>query len=119
MTYFTTPENPVARTEHQCSVCYRAIEPGERYLRGRGFDGGDAWTFRQCSHCKAVTKLYDPRDAQGLVSEDGFQDWLDNRARDLVELRHKAGFRMRWRAKGGTMLPIPETTGAEPEVSDG
>lgn len=44
--YFTTPEHPKARIQHQCSTCHRIIEPGETYHRGRGYDGGEAETAR-------------------------------------------------------------------------
>lgn len=114
--YFTTPETPVARTRHFCTNCYRVIDPGEMYQRGRGYDGGDAWTYKTCAHCQAVIRLYDPQDYNGLYSEDGMEAWLDNGARDVSEARHMAGYRMRWRTKSGALLPIPNRTNRSEET---
>lgn len=105
--HFTTPENPKARIQHQCSSCFRVIEPGETYQRGRGYDSGDAWTWRCCEHCQAIVRIYDPRDWHDLISEEGMRDWIDNGARDVRELRHMAQLRMKWRTKAGTLLPVP------------
>lgn len=105
--YFTEHEHPRARKPHSCTTCSRRIDVGETYWRGRGFDGGDAWVWKSCEHCHAVTKLYDPQDVDGLYSEGGMEGWMDDGARDIAELRHMAGYRMRWRTKRGTLLPIP------------
>lgn len=105
--YFTKHEHPRARVAHTCTICYRTIDAGETYWRGRGYDGGDAWTWRTCEHCYAVGKIYDPRDYDGLLSEDSYRDWLDDGARDIAELRHMVGLRMRWRNKQGDLLPVP------------
>ena len=107
MSTWTTPEKRTARKEHWCEGCFRRIHPGETYTHQRGFDGGDVWTFRQCAHCLAVTELYDPRDTDGCISQDGYDAWTDNRPRDWTEARHMAGWNMRWRTTSGTLLPIP------------
>ncbi len=114
---WTTTEHHVARKMHRCSVCIRRIDPGETYGRQRGFDGGDVWTFRSCAHCEAVTALYDPRDMDDLISEDGHAGWTEGPGRDIAELRAQAGFRMGWRARSGRLLPIPElAAGGSPLV---
>lgn len=108
--WWTDPTTPTARKSHVCSVCNRRIDPGEKYYRSRGFDGGDAWTFRQCAHCQAVTRLYDPRDSDDLISQDGHLYWTEDRARDVAELRAMAGFRMGWRTRSGALVPAPGDT---------
>ncbi|WP_454232169.1 hypothetical protein [Mycolicibacterium fortuitum] len=45
---------PVARKAHRCSMCYRTIEPGEKYSRSFNVDSGDAWTWKECEHCEAM-----------------------------------------------------------------
>lgn len=105
--HFTEPATQRARIAHQCSLCFRRIDPGETYMRVRGFDGGDAWTFRGCAHCEELRKLYDLTDHDGLVGEEGAEYWLDNGPRDVREARHMAQFKMRWRTKAGTLLPVP------------
>jgi len=105
--YSTEPEYRRARKSHCCSTCLRKIDPGETYSHSRGFDGGDAWTFKQCAHCETVTKVYAPLDYDDVISYDGFDGWLDDGARDVEELRAMAGWRMQWRTRGGTLLPVP------------
>jgi hypothetical protein len=111
--YFTEREHPRARIEHWCTTCCRRIDPGETYWRGRGYDGGEAWTWRSCEHCMAVTRIYDPRDHDDLFSESGMHDWIDNGARDIAELRHMVGYRMRWRTKTGALLTVPIHTNGD------
>lgn len=106
--HFTTPETRKARKSQQCTVCYRVIDPGETYRRGRGFDGGDAWTWADCAHCFAVQKLYDPSDYEGMTSSDSVEQWIENGARDIAEARCMAGVRMKWRTKSGALMPVPD-----------
>jgi len=98
-------QHPVARKIHTCEMCIRVIGVGERYLRGAGFGDGTAWTWRECAHCEAVRKLYDISDG-GEYGEDMFDEWAKD-SRDVAELRHAAGWRMRWRTRAGTLLPVP------------
>lgn len=107
MTYFTTPTTQKARKPHVCSNCWRKIDPGESYYRTRGFDGGDAWTFKQCAHCESVTKLYDPRDSDDMISVDGHLCWAEDRPRDWAEARAMIGFKAQWRYLSGRLMPIP------------
>jgi len=43
-----------ARKHHQCSWCCGLIAKGFPYLRSRGFDGGDAWTWKAHPECDAA-----------------------------------------------------------------
>lgn len=97
-----------ARKPHYCNCCSRVIDKGEEYFVARCVGDDGLYTFKQCIHCLAVSKLYDPRDDDNLISEDGFAYWTD-KPRDLAELRAIVGFRMRWRTKIGTLLPVPDT----------
>lgn len=107
MGYGWSISHPVAAKEHLCQMCRRVINKGELYLRGAGFDG-TAWTWKECAHCEAARRLYDINDGNEY-NEDMFDSWADD-PRDVTELRHAAGFRMRWRTRAGTLLPIPTIT---------
>jgi hypothetical protein len=105
MTHYVV-EDRKARTQHRCSDCGRIIEPGETYRRGVGFDG-TAWTWKDCAHCEAVLHMYDLA-WDGEYNPDHFVEWTSERTTDSVaELRHAAGYRMKWRTRLGTLLPIP------------
>ena len=96
---------PTARKTHICAMCSRIINPGERYLRGSGFGDGTVWSWSECVHCEAVRRLYDITDGDEYDA-DLFDCWADE-ARDVTELRHAAGFRMKWRTKLGNLLLVP------------
>lgn len=102
-------KHPTARKEHACQFCRRTIDRGERYLRGSGWEDGTAWSWKECAHCEAVRRLYDIT-ADGTYDEMMFDSWADE-ARDVAELRHAAGYRMQWRTRRGTLLPVPEFGG--------
>lgn len=104
MGYGWSIQHPTAQKAHTCQMCGRRIDPGERYLRGAGFDG-TAWSWKECAHCEAVRKLYDISDG-GEYNEDYFHEWSRD-PQDVTELRHAAGYRMKWRTRLGTLLPVP------------
>ena len=95
-----------ARKPHRCVLCYRTIDAGETYLRGTALERGEAprrWI--ECAHCSAVQRIYDIQD-DSQYDNSMFDDWSQE-PRDVTELRHAAGYRMRWRTRGGTLLPVP------------
>ena len=106
MGYGWSINHPTARKAHRCEMCARRIDVGERHLRGAGFDG-TAWSWRECAHCEAVRKMYDINDGNEY-NEDMFDVWADD-PQDVPELRHAVGYRMRWRTRLGTLLPVPES----------
>lgn len=89
-------------------MCNRRIDPGEKYMRGAGFDGSTAWSWKECGHCEAIQSMYDV-SWDGEYSYETFDGWAES-PRDLQELRHVAGWRMRWRTRSGALLPIPTRT---------
>lgn len=107
MTGFTSPTTQVARKNHRCSPCGRIISPGETYTRQRGYEGGDAWTYKDCAHCRAVIRIWDPRDDSDLISEDAFAYWADDPGETISETRAKAGWRHNWRTQSGKLWPLP------------
>lgn len=115
MSSFSAPTSPVARKVHYCSCCIRRIDPGENYFRQRGYDGGEAWTFKQCAHCIAVTSIWNPRDnSEGNISEDAFDFWSEGPGETLAETRAIAGWRHNWRTQSGKLWPMPQS----PEVTE-
>lgn len=106
--HWTDMAHHVARKRHLCDLCSRWIEPGETYGRQRGYDAGDAWTFRECAHCEAVWVIYAIEPFNTGMTYDDMDAWATGRYwSDLTEVRHAAGWRMRWRTRTGTLLPIP------------
>lgn len=104
-------EHPTARKQHRCEMCLRIIEPGERYLRGSGMDGSSAWTWKECAHCEAMRIIWDISDGEEYNGEM-FYEW-SRECESLAQLRHAASYRMQWRTRRGTLLPIPTSTGSE------
>lgn len=114
MSAFSAHATPVARKAHFCSCCIRRIDPGEKYFRQRGYDGSEAWTFKQCAHCLAVTSIWDPRDdTEGNISEDGFDVWSGYPGDTIAETRAIAGWRHKWRTQSGQLWPMPVVEAAK------
>ncbi len=111
MTFFTESK-PTARKRHICASCRRIIEPGEVYRRGAGMDGGTAWTWKECLHCAAlILRINDLVDDDGEgYSWESFADYArgDYGFETVADLRAAAGWRMQWRTRRGTLLPVPE-----------
>jgi len=80
MSYWSEPQHRRARKRHCCSTCLRRIDPGEMYDTSRGFDSGEVWTFKQCAHCNAVTRIYALLDYDDRISYDRFDGWLRHNA---------------------------------------
>lgn len=113
MTFYHV-ETRKARKQHRCEMCGRRIDPGEEYLHGVGMEGS-VWVWKECAHCKAARLLYDI-DYDGEYNADYFEAWVDDSRwpsfetmtpEQFHQLRHAAGYTMRWRTKGGNLLPIP------------
>lgn len=95
-----------ARKPHRCVICFRRIDPGEKYLRGVELQRGEPpRRWHECMHCHTVQVMYDISD-NGEYDQDLFDYWTQE-PRDVRELRHAAGYRMQWRTSGGTLLAIP------------
>jgi hypothetical protein len=109
-----TISHPKARWPHLCDMCRRVIDAGEVYKRGAGFDG-TAWSWKECTNCEAVLRIYGLGDIHDGYNPDHFEDWAsDGGPRDLNEARDMAGFRQQWRTKAGNLWPLP---GVKPELS--
>lgn len=105
MTFYSITKRK-ARKDHVCGMCHRVISPGETYLRGFGADGL-AWSWKLCTHCDAVLSIWDIA-WDDEYNESTFDEWASDASwRNLRELRDAAGYRMKWRTRLGTLLPIP------------
>lgn len=61
-------ERPVARKSHVCDSCCGTIDVGQRYVRARIVDGGEAWTWKAHEDCQRAGEiLFDA----GLEGDDG------------------------------------------------
>lgn len=93
---------PTARKRHPCDMCGWSVRPGEVYRRGVGFDGGTAWTWRECLWCERVTAAYarGRYDDEYLASD--VQDWLYDEHPATYALM-RAG----WSYPDGERTPLP------------
>lgn len=78
MSYCTEVESHKAKKVHRCEWCWQRIEIGERYMRYRFFDGGEAGTV------KAHPECYDA--IQELAHEEGgYAEWIPGQERPQVK----------------------------------
>jgi hypothetical protein len=99
-------ENPVARKEHRCQLCYRTIEPGERYNRQRNIGDDGPYVFKACAHCDAYVRLADIAS----YCDDGYtaDDVCEYEPVDVTSARWRAQYRRKWRRRDGALYPVPE-----------
>lgn len=99
-------ENPVARIEHKCQLCYRTIEPGEQYNRQRNIGDDGPYVFKACAHCDAYVRL------AGIANwaDDGYaaDDVWEYPPANIREARWRAMYRRKWRRRDGGLYPIPD-----------
>ncbi|RIT32723.1 hypothetical protein D2E76_23210 [Mycobacteroides abscessus] len=103
-------EHPVARKPHRCNMCYRRIEPGERYLKSFNVDSGEGWTWKECEHCDAMLgllwhQLLEPLDYGEGYDSDTMGEFEPS---TIGEARLKVYWRHGWRRRDGTLRPVPE-----------
>jgi hypothetical protein len=105
-------ENPVARKEHRCQLCYRTINPGERYNRQRNIGDDGPYVFKACAHCDALVKVSTVTEEANYWGEgytaDDFVEW---RPSTMPEARWRAQYRRKWRRRDGALYPIPGECG--------
>ncbi len=97
-----TDTHPTARKRHSCETCGWSIRPGERYRRGVGFDGGTAWTWKECLWCERAGAAYCRDHHDDEYNTDSIAEWL------FAE--HPATYtamRAGWRYPDGERLPLP------------
>lgn len=115
-----------ARTQHACTECRRAIDPGEvyRFWTFVDRDWGGWHTTKMCPHCWATIELgaaltgchkfwyWD--SVHDLDVEVGFVgNCLGDEGHDLGQadryrlLRTVVGRRRQWRRRDGELLPVP------------
>lgn len=101
---------PTARKEHRCSDCRRTIHPGEKYRRGAGMDGEQAWTWKDCEHCYWLLQII-PWDDE--YHPETFDEWEPD---SVSELRLKALWLKKWTRADGSLYPVPTITTLEDEM---
>lgn len=82
-------EYPTAKKAHRCGSCGRSIQPGEKYVRSRIVEGGEAWVWKSHDDCQAAAQiLYDQGfDSDGMlicVSD------MDEDCREIVATANQA-----------------------------
>lgn len=117
-------EHPVARKEHECSLCHRTIQPGERYNRQRSVGDDGPYVFKDCAHCEAMVKILNDDEGDWYDTWEGFTAW------DVAELeptsirtaRLKVMYHRRWRRRDGALYPVPDVVlppAQQPPTTDG
>ena len=94
---------PTARKRHACGLCDEGIRPGEMYRRGVWFDGGTAWTWKECLWCERAAAAYMRlcRDVDEYLS-DWVIEWLADDHPTVYALM-RAG----WSYPDGERVPLP------------
>ena len=108
MPVWLSDTKPKARKSHKCQLCFRIIEPGERYVRSAHIGDDVPYTFKACLHCDA----YVPEiDLLGQMADpwDGYtaEDLIEYRPRNMTEARWWVQHRRKWRRHDGSLYPIP------------
>ncbi|MFE5290108.1 hypothetical protein ACFRAQ_34515 [Nocardia sp. NPDC056611] len=99
-----------ARKSHSCQMCWRAIDPGERYHYTRAVDGGYLWTWKECAHCVAAVKILDLHawwEGDDGIGPTAFEEYEPETP---AEARIKADWETGWRDPGGALVDIPTAT---------
>lgn len=98
-----------ARKPHDCKLCRRQIEPGERYRHQRNKDYGDIWTWRNCIHCDELLNLLSRRgydDDYGIT----FEVVCEWEPESIAEARLKVGWDRKWRHRDGSLYQVGGVT---------
>lgn len=100
-----------ARKQHTCQLCWRTIEPGERYLHQRNVDYGDIWTWRNCAHCDTLMAIIAQigYDHDYGITADDIGEWEPE---TIAHLRLKVYWQHSWRKPDGTLRPVPSESHA-------
>lgn len=93
---------PTARKRHACSLCDGGIRPGERYRRGVGFDGGSAWTWKECLWCERVAAVYMRGSYDDEYDHEAVWEWLSDEYPAVYAL-----LRAGWGYPDGERVPLP------------
>lgn len=103
-------EHPVARKPHRCCMCYRQIEPGERYLRAFSANSDGAWTWKECQHCEAMVVLLWHQAFEWAAYDEGYNaDTMGEfEPSTIAEARLQVYWRHGWRRRDGTLRPVPQ-----------
>lgn len=74
-----------ARKMHWCASCGRKIATGQKYVRQRVVEGGNAWTWKAHQHCHEAAQIL---FAKGIEGDDGsLLNISDMEAEDRETLR--------------------------------
>ncbi|WP_156649146.1 hypothetical protein [Mycobacteroides abscessus] len=103
-------EHPVARKPHRCCMCYRQIEPGERYLRAFNAHDGYVWTWKECEHCQVMVTLLWDQVFEWTAYDEGYNaDTMGEFEPSTIgEARLKVYWRHGWRRRDASLRPLPE-----------
>lgn len=94
-----------ARKQHQCSLCYRRIEPGEQYdYADNIFEGDYRYTWKECAHCRAMVPQLDLMAYEDYYNDETVSEY---EPRTWAEARLIVGWRAKWRHRSGRLWDIP------------
>lgn len=83
MTELRVREVRGSRKVHVCDWCLRRIEPGEPYRYSFVTDGGDCYSWHECSDCTPYVQelcAEDPQHAQDLgYTTSEYMEWMEER----------------------------------------
>lgn len=66
---------PKARKRHFCNYCHDEIKTGEKYHKLFLKDGGDCYTWIECSHCELIiSEIFSWVDPDGGMDDQDFYE---------------------------------------------
>lgn len=98
-------------------MCQRVIRVGETYLRGSGFGGGEAFTWKECAHCEVFAQLVAMRFYEDEYSLDLLAEW--DEPKTIAEASVRAQWKRRWTNRAGKLYPVPRLVIVEDSLGFG
>ena len=98
----------VARKQHKCTECYRAIQAGESYLYETHLWDGRINTCKTCSHCQIVCKWLTAECGgyvYGGVKDDIREHAYEGYGMDVARLA--VAMTRKWVRRDGSLRPVP------------
>ena len=77
---FYSAKTLTAKKPHKCSVCYKEIEPGQKYIKKAGVHDGDFWSGAECLECQPIITEFCSSD----YGDDGYcPEYMEEWWRDI------------------------------------
>lgn len=100
----------VARKDHKCRECFRAINPGEKYHVDKYIFEGDFTVHKTCAHCMVARSWLSDECGgwmYGAVEEDVREHCTEGHEYPFGVYRLAVGMARKWTRRTGALMPLP------------